>query len=192
MKKLRFWLFGRYFSVQTDSQVLVWLLNQPPNDLPNAMITRWLIYIRLFDFDVKHIPGSKNGVIDSLSRRGQGPEDESDDDDPDDYFESQLYSVSAGSLAQTSPFTRVYLCEEYTDDDLVLGRYLETLERSEGFSDVDYQNLRKKSRNFLVRDDYLFKRSQKRGISPRRVVGLRDQRLAIIQELHDEIGHRGK
>jgi len=45
LKKLRFWLFGRYFTVLTDSQTLVWLLNQPPNDLPNAMMTRWLAYI---------------------------------------------------------------------------------------------------------------------------------------------------
>ena len=50
LKKFRFWLFGRYFSVQMNSQALVWLLNQPSNDLSNAMITRWLIYIRLFDF----------------------------------------------------------------------------------------------------------------------------------------------
>ena len=73
LKKIRFWLFGRYFTVQTDSQALVWLLNQPPNDLPNAMMTRWLTYIRLFDFDVKHVPGNKNGAADSLSRRGKGP-----------------------------------------------------------------------------------------------------------------------
>ena len=54
LKKFRFWLFGRHFFVETDAQTLVWLLNQPPNDLPNAMMTRWLAYIRLFDFDVKH------------------------------------------------------------------------------------------------------------------------------------------
>jgi len=45
LKKLQFWLFGRYFQVETDSQTLCWLLNQPPNDLPNAMMTRWLTYI---------------------------------------------------------------------------------------------------------------------------------------------------
>ena len=149
LKKLRFWLFRRYFSVQIDSQIFVWLLNQSSNDLSNAMIIRWLIYIRLFDFDIKYISSNKNNAADSLSRRGQDPEDESNDN-PNDYFESQLYSVSARSLAQARPLTRVYLCEEYTDDDLVLGRYLETLERPEGLSDVDYQNLRKKSRNFLV------------------------------------------
>ena len=102
------------------------------------MITRWLTYIRLFDFDVKHIPGSRNGAADSLSRRGKGPEDESDDD-PDDYFESRLYSVS---LASSRSFARVYLSEgEYTGRDLTLGRYLETLERPEGLSDGEYEKL---------------------------------------------------
>lgn len=35
-----------------------------------------------------------------------------------------------------------------------------------------------------------FKRSRS-GLPPRRVVGLKGQLLAIIRELHDEIGHRG-
>jgi len=43
-----------------------------------------------------------------------------------------------------------------------------------------------------VRNEYLFKRGHKRGISPQRVVGLRDQQLEIIRELHDGIGHRSK
>src|SRR5213078_4466784 len=88
LKKLRFWLYGRHFFVETDAQTLVWLLNQPPNDLPNAMMTRWLTYIRLFDFDVKHVAGNKNGAADPLSRRGRSPQDDRDDleDDADDYF----------------------------------------------------------------------------------------------------------
>jgi hypothetical protein len=61
LKKLRFWWFGRFLRVETDAQTLVWLLNQPPNDLPNALLTRWLSYIRLFDFEVKHVRGEKNG-----------------------------------------------------------------------------------------------------------------------------------
>jgi hypothetical protein len=155
------------------------------------VITRWLTYIRLFDFDVKHIPGSKNGAADSLSRRGRGPDDESDDD-PDDYFESKLYSVTAAP-SSAGLLAHIYLCEdEYTGDDLILGRYLETLERPEGLRNEDYQKLRKKSRDFLVRDGRLFKRSRKRGLPPRRVVGLKDQKLAIIEELHDEGGHKGK
>src|SRR5271169_2450165 len=151
LKKFRFWLFGRHFIVETDAQTLVWLLNQPPNDLPNAMITRWLTYIRLFDFDVKHIPGNKNGGADALSRRGKAPEDDEEDEgEADDYFESKLYSITVSNEPSSST-TRVFLHEgEYEGEDLSLARYLETLERPEGLTDPQYQHLRKKAQNFLV------------------------------------------
>ena len=149
-----------------------------------------MTYIRLFDFDVKHIPDNQNGAADSLSRRGKGSEDESD------RRSGRLFRISIIQYltnASSRSFTRVYLSEgEYNDGDFTLRRYLETLERPEGLSDEEYEKLRKKSRNFLIRDEYLFKRSRKRGLPPRHVVGLTEQRLTIIQELHDRIGHRGK
>jgi hypothetical protein len=83
LKKLRFWLFRRFFRVETDGQTLVWLLNQPPNDLPNALLTPWLSYIRLFDFEVKRVRGEKNGGPDAISRRGRAPEDEEENDEED-------------------------------------------------------------------------------------------------------------
>jgi hypothetical protein len=82
----------------------------------------------LFDFDAKYVAGDKNGAADGLSRRGKTPEDESDSD-PDHYFESKLYSISANPLSSSADITRVYLNEgEYTGDDAILGRYLEILE----------------------------------------------------------------
>jgi transposase InsO family protein len=198
LKKFRFWLYGRYFTIETDAQTLVWLLNQPPNDLPNAMMTRWLAYIRLFDFHVKHIPGTKNGGADALSRRGPGPQDSpEDEDEADDYFDAKLYSIQASDRSSDrslySPTARVYLHEaDYDGDDLTLGHYLETLQRPEGMTDQQFQQLRKKSRTFLGRDGHLFKRSRKHGIPPRRVIGKLEQRQEILSELHDETGHRGR
>jgi len=88
LKKLQFYLFGRHFTVEMDAQTLVWILNQPPNDLLNALLIRWAAYIRLFDFDVRHVPGPKNGVADALSQRGKGLEDEHEDEnEAEDYFE---------------------------------------------------------------------------------------------------------
>jgi ribonuclease HI len=130
LKKFRFWLYGCYFTIETDAQTLVWLLNQPPNDLPNAMMTRWLAYIRLFDFHVKHIPGNKNGGADALSRRGPGPDDlPEDEDDADNYFDAKLYSIQA-TIQYSYPLTaRIYLHNaEYDGDNLILGHHLETLQ----------------------------------------------------------------
>ena len=179
--------------IETDAQTLVWLLNQPPNDLPNAMMTRWLAYIRLFDFHVKHILGNKNGTADALSRRSAGPADlPEDEDDADDYFDAKLYSIQASYCAAYSPTARIYLHDaEYDGDDLILGRYLETLQRPDGLNDHEFERLRKKFRSFLVCDGYLYKRSRKCHL-PRRVVGKPEQRNEVLCELHDEHGHRGQ
>jgi len=141
LKKFRFWLYGRYFTIETNAQTLVWLLNQPSNDLPNAMMMRWLAYIRLFDFHVKHIPGNKNGATDALSQRGAGPADPPEDEnDTDDYFDAKLYSMRASYGNAPSHTAWIYLYEaEYDGDDLVLGRYLETLRRPSDMTDEEFE-----------------------------------------------------
>jgi hypothetical protein len=45
-KKFRFWVYRRYFRVETDAMTLEELLNQSPNGLPCAVLTRWLTYIQ--------------------------------------------------------------------------------------------------------------------------------------------------
>ena len=148
-----------------NSQVLIWLLNQFSNDLLNVMIIHWLIYIHFFNFDIWYINSNKNDAVDSLSWWEKALENESNDDS-DDYFESQLYFISAKPLTFSSLFIHIYLYdEEYINNDLILKCYLETLERLEGLNDEKYQKLRKKSRNFLIKDDYLFKYNWKWKIS---------------------------
>jgi len=146
LKKFRFWLYGCYFTIETDAQTLVWLLNQPPNDRPNAMMMRWLTYIRLFDFHVKHIPGSKNGAADALSRCGTGPVDPPEDEnDADNYFDIKLCSIRASCHNVHSLTARIYLHEaEYDGDDLVLEHYLETLRRLSDMTDQEFELLRKR------------------------------------------------
>jgi hypothetical protein len=47
----------------------------------------------------------------------------------------------------------VYLHEaEYVGDDLQLGKCLESHQRPDGISDGDYAGLRRKARNFMVKD----------------------------------------
>ncbi|KAK9312010.1 hypothetical protein V1522DRAFT_395423 [Lipomyces starkeyi] len=36
--------------------------------MPNAVLTRWLTLIRLFGFDIRHISGASNGMVDGISR----------------------------------------------------------------------------------------------------------------------------
>ncbi len=86
LKKLRFYLYGIRFLVEIDAKTLVHQLNQPASDLPRSVVNRWLAWIRRFDFDLKHVAGTKHGGPDALSRREKtsDSEDEGEGDIEDE------------------------------------------------------------------------------------------------------------
>ena len=54
---------------------------------------RWLVWIRLFDFKVRHIPNTKHIAVDSLSRRPRTKSDDIDEEyieDINDFITIQL------------------------------------------------------------------------------------------------------
>src|SRR5947209_4762886 len=69
LKKLKRYLYGVHFLVEINANMLVTQLNLSVMDLPGALVTRWLIWIRLFNFKVRHILGVKYGAADDLSCR---------------------------------------------------------------------------------------------------------------------------
>jgi hypothetical protein len=64
--------------------VLVAQLNRAATDYPGALITRWLAWIRLFDFKVRHVPGKQHTAADALSQRPRHPEDTKSDEEEED------------------------------------------------------------------------------------------------------------
>ena len=57
LKKLQIWLYGMHFVIEIDAKTLLHQLNLPIVDLPGTIVTRWIICIKLFDFDVCHVAG---------------------------------------------------------------------------------------------------------------------------------------
>ena len=92
LKKLRVWLYGARFTVETDANTLVAQLNRSATDLPGSLITRWLAWIQLWDFDVRHVPGKKNSAADGLSRRPaqEGELRDKPEEDPEDFIDLEL------------------------------------------------------------------------------------------------------
>ncbi|GAA5913332.1 hypothetical protein JCM6882_004090 [Rhodosporidiobolus microsporus] len=80
LKKYRNDLYALRFTLEVDATALVQMLRNP--DLPNAAMSRWVAYIKLFDFDIHHIPGNQHVVPDALSRRRRMPGEEVEEFDP--------------------------------------------------------------------------------------------------------------
>ncbi|XP_062825789.1 uncharacterized protein LOC134295999 [Anolis carolinensis] len=65
IKKLKPYLWGRKFTLQTDHAPLRWLDNVKGT---NNKLLRWSLSLQDFTFDIKHIKGKCNVVADALSR----------------------------------------------------------------------------------------------------------------------------
>ena len=59
---------GRRFELRTNHCGLKYLFDQPTL---NARKSRWLEFLCEFHFEIKHIKGKENKVVDALSRKVQ-------------------------------------------------------------------------------------------------------------------------
>jgi hypothetical protein len=66
LRKWRHYLMGRRFELRTYHKSLKYLFDQPTL---NAGQSRWLEFLCEYDFDIKHIKGKENKVVDALSKR---------------------------------------------------------------------------------------------------------------------------
>jgi hypothetical protein len=65
LKMWRNYLLGRRFVLKTDHSGLRYLFDHPKL---NAIQSRWMALLSEFDFEIKHIKGKENRVVDALSR----------------------------------------------------------------------------------------------------------------------------
>ena len=69
----KYYLYGRRFTLITDHQALVSALNSNKNNKTyQSRLTRWIDGLLPFDFDIKHLSGSKMGLIDYILRHPVG------------------------------------------------------------------------------------------------------------------------
>jgi hypothetical protein len=66
LNKWRNYLMGKRIELRTDHNSLKYLFDQPTL---NARKSIWLEFLCEYDFDIKHIKGKENKVVDALSRR---------------------------------------------------------------------------------------------------------------------------
>jgi hypothetical protein len=66
LKMWRHYLMGKIFELRTYHSGLKYLFGHPTL---NSIQVRWFEFLSEYDFDVKHIKGKENKVVDALSRR---------------------------------------------------------------------------------------------------------------------------
>ena len=161
-------------------------------DLPGALVTRWIAWIQLFDFEVRHVPGRKHSAADGFSRKpptATNLAEAKSETDLDDFTLAELKSlrVSPISLDEPTPI----LADSYSDHSRKIATYLTTLRRPPEMDVKEFNAFKKKALKYKIQDNHLFRRNSK-NVPLRCVVDNRVERQTILQQLHDETGHKGR
>ena len=169
-------------------------LNRSAADFSEILMIRWLIWIRLFNFDVRHVFDKRYTAIDELSRR---PRELSNDIDEihekniDNFINDQFICVQICSVRINENDDEQLLKNEYSEKFQRIAHYLITLTRFNHLNRKKFHNSKNWTLQFLVRDRHLFKRVNK-NVSLRKVIDKTENQVIILKQLHDESEHRGR
>ncbi|KAJ5660869.1 gag-pol polyprotein [Penicillium longicatenatum] len=183
-------------------------------DLPGALVTSWLAWIRLFDFEVKHVPRDRHGAADGLSRRPHTKEEVAEQETEEDVDEFILAEIGtlrvmlnpvAASIEtplgvdmedmtqsqEPGDYTRV-LSLEYSDESEQVARWLTTFRRPQDMPIRRYKKFKNHACDFMVQGEHLFYRGKGLNLPLRRVLDQVETQKRVIITAHDELGHKGR
>jgi hypothetical protein len=137
IKMWRHYLLGRIFLLMTDYSGLRYLFDQPKLNVRQA---RWMDILTEFDFEIKHIKGKENRVVDSLRRS------------------MKVFHLAAVSIDESDIKERVKISQEINTFFKTVTSYLKqdpTGMKYEGYHMLDYDLLTYKGRLYVPNCDDL-------------------------------------
>ncbi|OLY80705.1 Transposon Ty3-G Gag-Pol polyprotein [Smittium mucronatum] len=170
VKKLKEYLYGINFILETDAKPLLSMVNKI--DLPNDIAARWVSYLHLYDFELVHIKGSENLVADALSRFQKSKDEQ---EKLEKYVATSMITTAGYNNEELSIYIKKYLNGENIEDKILLSK------------------AKKESKKYFILDGVFFRRGKKSAI-PKRVIEKTEDRVKILKGIHEEGGggHRGR
>ncbi|KAG2737431.1 hypothetical protein P692DRAFT_20761797, partial [Suillus brevipes Sb2] len=169
----------------------------------------------MFDFTLRHIPGSKHQGPDGLSRRKRAPEDDEEGEETSEDIEEWIdellgcglwvaHDLGTGGLDMMSRATVLQLAETSHISDLdppsddasrgrdeelrILSIYLDTLAFPTDTSTTQRLRILKQAPRFFSRGNRLWRKDT---AGRHQIVLFGQDRIRILRETHDRLGHKG-
>ncbi len=194
LKKIRFYFYDVKFILKTDARVLVDQLNRFDTNLSDALVTRWLAWIRLFDFEVRHVLDIKHIIADDLFKKSSSFNDfkkVAEKKNIDDWVNTQLDCMRVFFVSAAKDESFSILTFEYFEKSQKIVVYLFTLRKSSEMSLKEFNKFKKKVLRFKLQKDQFFRRNSK-NVFIKRVIDDFEKRQRILKQFHDENDHRNK
>jgi hypothetical protein len=194
LKKIRFYFYDVKFILKINVRVFVDQLNRFDTNLSDALVTRWLAWIRFFDFEVRHVLDIKHIAADELFKKSSSFNDlkkVAEKKNIDDWVNIQFDCVRVFFVSTAKEEFSSILIFEYFEKSQKIVIYLFTLRKFFEMSLKEFNKFKKKILKFKLQKDQFFRRNSK-NVFMRRVIDDFEKRQRILKQLHDENDHRDK
>ncbi len=169
-------------------------MNRFDTNLSDALVTRWLVWIRFFDFEIRHVLDIKHIAANDLFRKFSSFNDLKkvvEEKNIDDWMNTQLDCVRVFLVSAAENELSSILILEYFEKSQKIVVYLFTLRKFFEMSLKEFNKFKKKVFKFKLQRDQFFRRNSK-NVSMRRVIDDLEERQRILKQFHDENDHRDK
>jgi hypothetical protein len=207
LKEARVFIWGvKNLTIEVDAKYIKGMLNNP-DVLPSATLNRWIAYIQLFQFKLKHVPKELHKGPDGLSRRAHAEEDGEDPTQAEFEEEVERRFETLAILASEARPRRHVEClaavvstrevgeipenpkfGKKEEELAIIRKFLETFHLPEGIDQRERRRLLERARHFFQHKGNLYKRRED-GRHQKFVP--REDRYAILEQAHSEFGHKG-
>jgi hypothetical protein len=210
LQALRAFLVGvKNLVIEVDAKYIKGMLNKP-DSVPSAAINRWIAYIQLYDFELRHVPKEEHKAPDGLSRRkyteadGAEVTQEEFDEEIDRCLDTYAFLRDAPLIKHNIRAEVMGLQVETTlrerevpqsldsmtsDVDLeVIKKFLQEFEWPKEVEERDRKRIMPKIRNYFLSQGRMYKR--RADGRHQRVIGSGD-RYSLMEQAHTELGHKG-
>jgi hypothetical protein len=194
LKKIRFYFYDVKFILKTDARVLVDQLNRFDTDFSDAFVTRWLVWIRFFDFEIRHVLDIKHIVANDLFRKSSSFNDlkkVAKKKNIDDWVNTQFDCVRVFFISTAKEKFSSILIFEYFEKSQKIVVYLFTFRKLFEMSLKEFNKFKKKVFKFKFQRNQFFRRNSK-NVFMKRIIDDLEKRQRILKQFHDESDHRDK
>jgi hypothetical protein len=147
LKEFKLKVYGGRFILEFDCLPLKGMINNP--DVIDPTIMRWTAYIRLFDFDWRHVTGKSMKVSDFLSRRPLTQEEIDKD------WEMEESKVEEDIEAMVFNSERL---DEVPEEIKVISEFLKDFQVPASVDPLKRKSFIRKCSKYFLKDGYLFRR----------------------------------
>ena len=131
-------------------------LNQAAINLFEALVTQWMMWIKLFDFSIKHISEKKHNAADDFSQKSENSLLNKEADVINDFIDLQLNSIQVCSVFMKESGKFAVLENDYSEKSIRITVFFISLQWLLNLTTREFWKFKREMLRYVVSNWHLF------------------------------------